>query len=195
MINPFFRLKSILLPLLVVLFITSCDTNENDVADEPSLTKNYQAIGDSLSGISQQTLLMNVSRELKSGGPVHAIDFCNLKVSSLMDSLSKKYDVTISRITSMPRNASNKATSFELGLLKSLESSSINDTVVSMEGQATYYKGITLGMPTCLKCHGSPQSDIGEETLIALQKHYPKDLAKNYQLGDFRGAWKIQFQD
>ncbi len=48
--------------------------------------------------------------------------------------------------------------------------------------------------PACLKCHGST-NDINEETLEIIQARYPSDRATNYQLGDFRGSWKIQFKN
>ena len=115
-------MKSIFSLIALTFFFYSCDTNPNTEENiEP--TTNYQEIGDSISTISQQTLLMNVGREIKSGGPVQAIDFCNLNASVLMDSLSKAHNVKISRVTSKPRNSSNTATNFELELLKSLESS------------------------------------------------------------------------
>ena len=179
---------------MIAFLMFSCNNNQNK--EEPiNSSKNYLAIGDSLSMISQQTLLGNVAREIKSGGPVHAIDFCNLNASKLMDSLSREYNVVISRVTSKARNESNIASTSELNLLKSMEASGSKDTLTTKGDQVTYYKSIKLGMPTCLKCHGAPETEINEETMLAIQKRYPNDIATNYQLGDFRGAWKIQFQD
>jgi hypothetical protein len=186
-------MKSIFTLITIVFFIYSCD-NSQTVEEMGVPTTQYQEIGDSLSTISLQILLMNVGREMKSGGPVQTIDFCNLNASKLIDSLSKEYDVIISRITSKARNESNTATNFELELLKTLESYNLMDTVITKENQTTYYKTIKLGMPTCLKCHGVPETDISKETLNAIQTRYPKDVATGYQLGDFRGAWKIQFK-
>jgi len=34
---------------------------------------------------------------------------------------------------------------------------------------------------------------LGELTLAVIDSLYPKDLAKNYQSGDLRGLWKIEF--
>lgn len=184
-----------LLFVSITFLMTSCNDDET-VEDVFTVEDyNYQQVGDSLSTISQQTLLSNIGRELKAGGPVKAIGFCNLSASKLMDSLSNQYKVKISRITLKPRNSSNMATGFEIDLLKSLESSGLKDTLTAKENQITYYKAIKIGMPTCLKCHGVPETDINETTMDAIQKRYPKDLATNYGLGDFRGAWKIQFRE
>ena len=68
------------------------------------------------------------------------------------------------------------------------------DTVVHTENEVLFYKSIRLGMPACLKCHGKPETDINSETLTVLKDKYPNDLAINYSIGDFRGAWKIVFQ-
>ncbi len=177
--------------ILISLVIISCEDTKN-INDDMKAEYNYQHIGDSLSIISQQVLLRNVSRELNAGGPTVAIDFCNLNASGLMDSLSNLYGVTISRITTQPRNPGNMASESEVGILAGMMNSRSSDTLVMGGENVTYYKSIRLGMPTCLKCHGSTD-DIEESTLEIIKERYPDDLARNYQLGDFRGAWKIQF--
>lgn len=49
-------------------------------------------------------------------------------------------------------------------------------------------------MPTCLKCHGNKATDIDVATQEIIDARYPNDLATDYKLGDFRGAWKITFK-
>lgn len=174
--------------------LTSCDNQTVSEPENSVESYNHQEVGDSLSMISQQVLLSNVGRELKAGGAVNAIDFCNLNASSLMDSLSKEYNVKISRVTSQPRNPSNMVSNIELSILESLMKSNSKDTLVNIKDDVVYYKSIKLGMPTCLKCHGSAD-DIDEKTLGIIQARYPNDRATGYKLGDFRGAWKIRFED
>ena len=192
MLNTTIKLVALLVSTSFLMI--SCNDTKN--SEEMPLVEqyDYQAVGDSLSMISQQTLLSNVAREMQSGGPVHAIDFCNLNASSLMDSLSKEYKVKISRVTSQARNPSNKASESEFGILNSLKESNSKDTVVNLNDSHVYYKSIKLGMSTCLKCHGT-SNDIDEKTMETIQDRYPNDQATNYQIGDFRGAWKIQFTD
>jgi len=197
MANSTFKSKAILGISIIALLLASCNNEQSAEVKEDIITtpKNYSTIGDSLSTISQQTLLQNVAREMKAGGPVHTIEFCNLNASKLMDSLSQEYNVEISRVTSKPRNSKNMASDFELGLLEALESSGLKDTLVTKDDHVSYYKPIKLGMPACLKCHGEPGTDINEGTLNALRERYPNDIAWSYKMGDFRGAWKIQFKD
>jgi hypothetical protein len=92
------------------------------------------------------------------------------------------------------RNEANVPTDFEVKLLEHLEkmSANIKDTLIVSLGKATYYKPILIGMPTCLKCHGS-EKEIDSKTLEIINDRYPNDLAKGYKMGDFRGAWKIEF--
>lgn len=161
--------------------------------ERKALAKKQSELGDSISLIAQQTLLANVSQAMQNGGPSNAVDFCNIHTSSIMDSLSKVHQLKINRISSRYRNEANVPTDFEVKLLQQLEKSTeIKDTLIVSLGKATYYKSILIGMPTCLKCHGS-EKEIDNKTLGILNERYPNDLAKGYKMGDFRGAWKIEF--
>lgn len=155
----------------------------------------YKALGDSLAINAQQTLLFNVGNAMKNGGPVNAISFCNINASRLTDSLSIADNVKISRITRKTRNQKNRASEDELMILAELENNSIFDTLIENGNFRTYYKSIRIGMPTCLKCHGTTDEDIDPATLEKLKVLYPKDQATNYSMGEFRGAWKIIFEE
>lgn len=183
-----------LLSISIAFLMTSCSTHNPSTGESKIRPYNYQKVGDSLSNVSQQILLSNVGRELNAGGSAKAIEFCHLNALRIMDSLSNSYNVKISRITTQPRNPSNMALDSELEILNWLMKSSSQDTVVKSGKNFAYYKGIKLGMPACLKCHGS-KNDIDNETSKIIQARYPYDLATNYQLGDFRGAWKVEFEE
>ena len=109
-----------------------------------------------------------------------------------MDSLSKEYQVKISRVTSQSRNPQNKASKTELSLINTMKLANIHDSLFVSGEKKTYYKSIFIGMPACLKCHGN-ESEIGQQTFETIKKLYPKDAAINYELGDFRGVWKVEF--
>lgn len=111
-----------------------------------------------------------------------------------MDSLSMDYNVSIQRISGKNRNENNSPTAADKPVLEWLSSSEHNDTLVNSDDGYVYYKSIRIGMPTCLKCHGTPYQDIDTATVEVLNQYYPKDLARNYKIGDFRGAWKIGFK-
>jgi hypothetical protein len=45
----------------------------------------------------------------------------------------------------------------------------------------------------CLNCHGEPDKDIKPENLALIRRLYPQDQATGFQLGELRGAWRIDF--
>lgn len=185
-------MKQILLAI-PVFFLVACA--DNDSSSDLTSPVDHLAVGDSITNQAQQVLLTNVAGAMKQGGPVHAVEFCNINASSLMDSLSELHHVSISRVSEKNRNPNNKASGFEIDLLTTLESLNLKDTVLVAQGKTTYYKSIRLGMPACIKCHGVPNEDINEATLSVLNQRYPNDLATGYKLEDFRGAWKVVFSD
>ena len=190
-------MKHLINSLLVITLTISCSDNSHRLNDDNQSTEkviDYQSIGNLISIEAQSILLSNVSKNMKEGGPVHTIDFCNLNASLLMDSVSKSNSVTVSRISEKNRNENNVASEFEIGILESLKTSNNIDTVLFTDNQVYYYKTIRLGMSACLKCHGIPETDIDTSTLGKIKEKYPNDRATNYSMGDFRGAWKIVFQ-
>lgn len=185
--------KSTIAILLIMLFQScSIETNTTTAGIDGKPSSKYEEIGDSISSVAQNELLRNVGREMKLGGPKHAINFCNIHASNIMDSLSSIYGTSISRISQQPRNQYNEAKAFEAEIMHLLLNSASNDTFV--EKTNTYYKNIFLGMETCLKCHGN-SNQIHPETQTIITEKYPNDKATGYELGDHRGAWKIVFRN
>lgn len=183
-------MKYILILLIAFVFV-SCRSESDTVLSEDQ--RDFAAIGDSLTSISQQVLLSNVANAMQNGGPTNAIDYCHVNASTLIDSLSRANDVMISRISLKNRNEDNAPTNEEKMILKELDNSNLPSKLVSDGQQTIYYKPIRIGMTTCLKCHGELDKDIDQATLEIIQKHYPEDKAQGYQLNDFRGAWKVVF--
>ena len=101
--------------LFMTLLFASCGQNDTqEVQETPevqAITETEKAeklaIGDSISNIAQATLLQNVSNAMKAGGPVHAVDFCNIQAVPLMDSVSKANNVKVERVTDKNRNPDN----------------------------------------------------------------------------------------
>ena len=55
---------------------------------------------------------------------------------------------------------------------------------------SVYYAPIHIDMPTCLKCHWEV-NEIDSLTFSKIKELYPSDEAVNYEIDEFRGAWKI----
>ncbi len=175
--------------IVAFLFLFAC-TSEIDSSTYLKTQRN----GNVIAGKVQATLLKNVGQAIHKGGPEFAVEFCNLKAASIIDSLNQEYKCTISRVSERNRNPSAALSSAqEKELWETFQSEILNDTVVQGNKNLVFYKPIKMGMSACLKCHGIPESDINHTTQQKLHELYPKDLATGYTLGDFRGLWKIEF--
>lgn len=155
----------------------------------------YLKKGDEITNLAQATLLGNVSKAMQTGGPEYAVEFCNLKAFTLVDSLSNLNDCQISRVSDKNRNPDNTLkTKQEKAIWEKMQVKTSIDTLVQEDQSLVYYKSIKIALPACLKCHGSVENDISPATLEKIRKLYPNDLATGYVLSDFRGMWKIQFK-
>jgi hypothetical protein len=181
--------------LIIVFVILSCSKTE----DKDALNKKYLKKGDEITNLAQAELLKNVSHAMQKGGPVYAIEFCNVRALPLLDSLSGDNDYRIKRIALRYRNPEDKPqTETEKAQLAGYMNSLLEGTgpepeVLLLDDRIEYYKPIMLGMDACLKCHGEPGTQIGEATLKKISELYPEDTATGFGMGDFRGAWKVTF--
>jgi hypothetical protein len=55
--------------------------------------------GNEITNLAQSVLLANVAQAMQTGGPVYAVEFCNLKASSITDSLNLANNCEISRVS------------------------------------------------------------------------------------------------
>src|SRR5699024_210357 len=157
-------------------------------------------LADSIAMHAQATLLANVASAIQKGGTEYAVDFCNTQAISLTDSIADLYTVTIQRITNKPRNPNNYLATAQDSLVwdkmlqHTQEKGKLPTGFLEADaGEYYYYKPITMGMPTCVKCHGGTE-DINPRTREILQQRYPTDKATGYKTGDFRGMWKIKMK-
>ncbi len=136
---------------------------------------------------------------IKNGGPVNAINVCNLEARPIADTLSAKSDWKVSRTSLKVRNADNTPDQWELMTLLQFEQrKAAGEDVKTMEhselitqnGQSVYryMKPIpTAGL--CLKCHGT---ELGNEVSAKLDELYPYDQAVGFSEGDIRGAFSLK---
>ncbi len=142
------------------------------------------------------TLAGKLRKAIKKGGIPAAVQTCaKIAIPTIAD-VAKKHKVSLARVSHRPRNPSNQATSEELKIIqlymKAMKSGNdIPPTVVRHKDAATVYSPIVLAMPLCLKCHGAVGKDVDTKHYAFIQKHYPKDRAVNFKMGDIRGLWKV----
>jgi len=200
-----------LLFLGLVVFFTNCSQENSSKADAPveSEKLNLKPASDTTleSFRSQGKLIVKeaflaLSSELKSaiqeGGISYALNFCNTAALPVTDSLAKKYNVDIKRVSLRNRNPLNKADAFETSLIETFSKlgtadlSQVNMVVRDAEGYAVYAQPIIIN-DMCLQCHGNTKKDIDPENFALIRKLYPQGEAVDYKVGDLRGIWYVKF--
>jgi len=185
-------MKNYLSYLVILLLMFSACSQKMD----KEIYSSYQKRGNQITNQAQGVLLSNVGSAIQKGGPEYAVEFCNLEVSGIVDSLNRANNCEISRVSEKNRNPENSLkTEADLKIWIAFKNNAQSDTVILVKNNIVYYKRIKTAMPACLKCHGDPQNDINSATLEKLHKLYPDDLATGYQLNDFRGLWKVEFSE
>jgi len=176
------------IPLLLFL-LYSCNQSIT-----PAQYAEFQRKGNEIAITAQGALLSHVATAMQAGGASYAVEFCNENASLIIDSLSKTNECVIKRVSEKNRNVSNALNTEQEKLLWPVfKSGNTKDTLVLDNKKLVYYKTINTALPACLKCHGTPGTDIDSTTIEKLVKLYPADLAIGYKLNDFRGLWKIEF--
>lgn len=188
------RRSYFLFPLLALVACSS--GNEQRSAIDKAT---YLALGDSITAHAQQLLMANVAKAIAERGAAGAVDFCSEKAVFLTDSVSGLHGAAIQRLSDRNRNLANAIASDQdrsawAAIVALMKDDAAMPKHLLKEGEdgVFYYKAIPLGMPTCLKCHGSKEEDIAPETLQAIEAKYPADKATGYKLGELRGMWKVK---
>lgn len=148
---------------------------------------------------AQQTLLKAVKGAMAEKGVAGALSYCNLEALGLKAKLGEEMGVEIARRSARYRNPKDAPENeFEEQLLAAYEQAKkegkdLNSQIFESETHYIYYQPISIPNAACLKCHGKPGHDIADADVQKLAELYPEDKAQNYKLGDFRGAWRIQW--
>lgn len=144
------------------------------------------------------TLKQELQTAMKAGGPMNAVEVCNLSAPAIAAKVSASQDVAIGRTSLKNRNADNAPTDWQRTVLESfearkaagedaaaLEYAEIVDTEAGPEFR--FMKAIPTG-EVCLNCHGS---DLSAELSAKIRSHYPDDKATGFAIGDLRGAFVV----
>ena len=135
---------------------------------------------------------------MKAGGPVTAIEVCNVQAPAIAGSLADQSGWEVGRTSLKLRNPANSPDVWEQAVLEQFDARKANGEalekmefyeVVDAEGDKTfrYMKAIPTG-EVCLKCHGA---EIDPQVQTELRRLYPSDEATGYALGDIRGAFTL----
>ncbi len=180
---------------------TSCgevsdDKNKNSKSqyNQKELDK-FLVIGNQYADSAQKVLGENLKRALADGGPVGALEFCNVRALQLTDSSAKAMNVELKRVSDKARNPLNTADVEELEIIGAMKSElkakgKITPHIFQANREVLAYYPI-LTKPMCLQCHGTPDKDIDPETLAVINQIYLADKATGYSANEVRGMWKV----
>lgn len=154
--------------------------------------------GQKISQVAFKTLSSNLKQAMKEGGIGYALEFCNVEAMPLTDSLSAHYGIELRRASHQPRNPVNRADSLEMKtiekyLRKIKENEDLKPTTYAHENTISFHAPIRITNQLCLNCHGDPGTDIRMSDFETIQKLYPKDKATDFEMGELRGIWSIDF--
>ena len=180
----------------VIIAASGCSSSFTASEEKAALEK-----GASLAEASFKALSARLQHAMKEGGPAHAVDFCSLNALSIMDSLSTTHGAHVRRTSDRVRAPHDKPDAEETRYMETmLEEWKAGATAADLSARAvvhgdsiSYYQPIFINSPTCLKCHGTPDTGLDASALAVINERYPNDQATGYELGDLRGMWSIRW--
>lgn len=196
-------------PIKTTLFITStfifalassCNFSGDLISEE--LKAEYMQLGEQTVATAGGQLMSNLISALDSGGMEAAVPYCQLNASAIMDSVADNESIKKVRRTSKKfRNKANKASERDKNIMKvyeyAIKRGDSTKPILQLDpknNQVLYYSPIFV-QATCLKCHGNRDNGYTRANFDVINKHYPKDKAFNYNLGDFRGMWVVHLEE
>ncbi|MGM0934392.1 MAG: c-type heme family protein [Bacteroidota bacterium] len=144
---------------------------------------------------TQQQLGKNLMKALEEGGPIHALDFCNVQAIPLTSQMEKEHNAVIKRVSDKNRNPDNAAKKEEKYYITHFKQSVQNGrepvpVVIPKDGKNKFYYPIVTNK-MCLQCHGKPE-EMKPEVLQKIKELYPEDKALGYSENEVRGIWSIE---
>jgi len=149
-------------------------------------------------GAVRSTLNVELYAAMQSGGPLAAMDVCNLRSPRIIEQVSKRKNMTIRRIGTRVRNPANTPDDWEQKTLarfaQRLEQGESPANLESYEmvgKEFRYLRGFVMPEgAACLMCHGQ---NIDPVVAARIRELYPADKATGYQAGELSGGFSIRF--
>lgn len=143
----------------------------------------------------KETLQNKLKEKILEGGPLNAIEFCNLNAFPLTEEVSKKYNLQIRRISDRPRNPRNQASPGEIQIMNEMRSdikAGINIANRRISTKENNHILIPIRISeNCLVCHGEKGNTIPKQVEDKIKILYPNDLAIGYKVSDLRGLFVV----
>ncbi len=144
----------------------------------------------------------HLKSEMQTNGAQKAVAACKDIAPQLASKLSLENGWRVTRVSDKTRNALlGSADAWEQKILLEFKArakageqyQTMTKSEVVKEGSQSYFRFMKplVIKPMCLNCHGNDEQ-LSEAIKQALDNQYPFDQARNYSLGDLRGAVSIK---
>lgn len=182
--------------ILTLFILVSCSQK-----DKPEITEELKTALRSDAKTFMESLKSVLIKEIQTNGIVNAVSVCSDIAQILTNNYGVSKGIYIKRVSFNNRNPLNVPDDFESKVLKMFEEQ-FNKNQLKPESEyvelieqngvykVRYMKPIFV-QPECLNCHGT-EEQISPQVKDLINKVYPDDKAKGYQMGDLRGAVSIQ---
>lgn len=193
---------TLLIGILGIVQLQGCKTSPatpsmTDIPDS-SLVK----LGTEITDEAFKVLSGHLGQAMGEGGVPNALSYCNEKAIPLTDSLSTKHQVTLRRTALRTRNENNNPSAQEENILKDFEKRASSDGMEKFapeirreeSGEVNFYRPI-FALGKCMACHGTPGLELDTTHIAQIRSLYPQDRATNFEPGDLRGMWVVEFAD
>jgi hypothetical protein len=168
---------------------------------KPEITEQLKSALRSDAKTFMESLKSVLIKEIQTHGIVSAVSVCSDTAQLLTNNYGISKGIYIKRVSFKNRNPMNVPDEFETKVLNMFEELHSKNQIkpeteyvelIEENGisKVRYMKPI-LVQPECLNCHGA-EEQISPQVKDVINKIYPDDKAKGYQMGDLRGAVSIQ---
>jgi len=166
-----------------------------DATENQELLLTGKHIADSVGAV----LKSNLMQAMGFGGPVHAVEFCNVEAFPLTGELNTLYNVQVKRTSDRIRNAGNAPSMLESSVISDYRNEQAAGITLrpklalDADGRKVFFAPIFTGAP-CLICHGN-EANMDEGLRDKLTELYPADNAKGFGIDELRGIWSVTFNN
>lgn len=143
-----------------------------------------------------QTLSGNLMAAMEEGGPVAAMDFCQVEALPLTRQVTEERGMEVKRTSWRVRNPANAPDALEEAALAHFaDASAAQEGVPSPwvqadpQGGFRFYRPLPTGA-LCVNCHGAPDR-LADGVSEALARLYPDDRAVGFAEGELRGLLRV----
>lgn len=182
--------------LFLFILLISCTQKP-----KPEITEQLKSALRSDAKTFMESLKSVLIKEIQTHGIVSAVSVCSDTAQVLTNNYGVSKGIYIKRLSFKNRNPLNVPDDFESKVLNIFEEMHSKNQIkpeteyveiIEENGisKVRYMKPILI-QPECLNCHGT-EEQIFPQVKEVINKIYPDDKAKGYQMGDLRGAVSIQ---